>query len=76
MLFDHASRYRFLCLGKHFQDKKIIDEFRQECEELVSAVLARDKEKALKISQEGWENSLEIMASIIKSTGIGTLKND
>ncbi|HBD7142849.1 TPA: GntR family transcriptional regulator [Legionella pneumophila] len=76
MLFDHASRYRFLCLGKHFQDKKIIDGFRQECEELVSAVLARDKAKALKISQEGWENSLEIMASIIKSTGIGTLKND
>ncbi|HAU2048795.1 TPA: GntR family transcriptional regulator, partial [Legionella pneumophila] len=49
---------------------------RQECEELVSAVLARDKEKALKISREGWETSLEIMASIIKSAGIGALKND
>lgn len=66
MLYDHSSRYRFLCLGRHHQDEKVLAEFRQENEALVAAVLARDKEKAIQISQAGWDNSIKIMADSLK----------
>lgn len=75
MLYDHASRYRFLCIGRHHQDKKLLAEFMKENEELVAAVLARDKEKAIQISQVGWETSLKIMATILQTKKSGELSN-
>ncbi|CAM2877037.1 FCD domain-containing protein [Legionella anisa] len=66
MLYDHSSRYRFLCLGRHHNDEKVLAEFRQENDELVTAVLARNKEKAIQISQSGWDSSIKIMADSLK----------
>ncbi|CAM2887703.1 GntR family transcriptional regulator [Legionella steigerwaltii] len=67
MLYDHSSRYRFLCLGRHHHDEKVLAELRQENEDLVTAVLARDKEKAIQISQVGWDTSIKIMAESLKN---------
>ncbi|WP_131795343.1 GntR family transcriptional regulator [Fluoribacter gormanii] len=66
MLYDHSSRYRFLCLGRHHNDEHVLTEFKQENEELVAAVLARDTKKAIQISQIGWDNSIQIMADSLK----------
>ncbi|WP_454782121.1 GntR family transcriptional regulator [Legionella sp. WA2022007384] len=66
MLYDHSSRYRFLCLGLHHNDEQVLMEFKQENEELVSAVLARNTEKAIQISQMGWDNSIQMMADRLK----------
>ncbi|KTD13619.1 HTH-type transcriptional repressor CsiR [Legionella gratiana] len=66
MLYDHSARYRFLCMGAHHDNKKALAEFKQENEDLVTAVLARNKEKAVAISRVGWQNSLEIMADRLR----------
>lgn len=62
MLYENAGRYRYLCIGRHNADKELILDYVRECEELVAAVLVRDKEKAIKISKQAWESSLKIMA--------------
>lgn len=66
MLYDHSARYRFLCMESHQNNKCVLDEFRQENEDLITAVLARNKEKAVAISRIGWQNSLEIMAARLR----------
>lgn len=67
MLYENAARYRYLCIGHHNADKKVILDYLQECELLVSAVLARDKIKAIQISRQGWESSLKIMERELKN---------
>lgn len=67
MLYDHSSRYRFLCLDRHHNDEKVLMEFKQENEQLVTAVLARNKEKAIQISQSGWDSSIKMMADSLKN---------
>lgn len=62
MLYENAARYRNLCICRHNTDRQIIIDYIQECEELVAAVLARDKVKAINISKQSWEYSLSIMA--------------
>lgn len=66
ILYDHASRYRFICMGSHYKNKKLLLEFMKENENLVSAVLARDKIKAIKISQVSWETSVKIIAKVLQ----------
>jgi hypothetical protein len=61
ILYENAARYHFLCLGRNNSNKKIILEYLQQCERLVEAVLARDKIKALQISNHAWETSLKMM---------------
>ncbi|WP_242605432.1 hypothetical protein [Legionella anisa] len=53
-------------MGRHHNDEKVLAEFRQENDELVTAVLARNKEKAIQISQSGWDSSIKIMADSLK----------
>ncbi|KTD66618.1 HTH-type transcriptional repressor CsiR [Legionella santicrucis] len=67
MLYDHSARYRFLCIGFHHDNKKVLAEFKQENEDLVAAILARNKEKAVAISRIGWQRSLEIMADRLRT---------
>ncbi|VEB33350.1 GntR family transcriptional regulator [Legionella sainthelensi] len=66
MLYDHSARYRFLCMGFHHNNKKVLAEFKQENEDLVAAVLARNKEQVIALSQIGWQNSLELMADRLR----------
>lgn len=67
MLFDQASRYRLVCLSTHYKNKKILLEFIKENEELVEAVLARDKKKAVKLLQANWKSSADIIAEQLKN---------
>ena len=66
MLYDQASRYRFLCMGHHYKDEALLALFLRENNALVTAVIARDKEKAIQISQAGWDTSLAAMTKVLK----------
>lgn len=70
MLYDHTARYRFLCIGRHYHDKQLRAEFYAELEQLVAAVLARNKEQAIQISQEGWDKSLQSMTKSLQATRV------
>lgn len=67
ILYDQTARYRYLCMNHHHNDKKLLRGIRQEMESLVSAVLSRDSEKAIQISQAGWKTSVTIMADILRN---------
>ena len=67
LLYENAGRYRYLCLGHHNADREIIRNYIQEGDELVTAVLARDKVKAIELSKLSWESSLKIMAKELKN---------
>jgi GntR family carbon starvation induced transcriptional regulator len=51
-LYEKASRYRNLWLKKNMSDRRVYDANRQEHDELVTALLNRDKEKASMIVKQ------------------------
>ena len=66
MLYDQASRYRFLCMGRHYNNKTLLAVFMRENDALVQAVLSRDIDKAIQITQAGWDTSLQVMAKALQ----------
>jgi len=66
-LQEQAMRYRAVCINTYYQDKKILNGFIKENDKLVSAVLARNKETALKICRKSWESSVKIIANAMSS---------
>lgn len=66
MLNDQALRYRFICLNSYYQNKKVLNEFIKENENLVSAVLSRDKKTAVKIIKISWESSVQLIADAMQ----------
>lgn len=67
MLFDQAARYRVLCLDQHFNKKYWRRSYLEEKEALVQAVLARDKNKAVKIAMKNWNQTIKSIADILKT---------
>ncbi|VVC77222.1 hypothetical protein AQUSIP_25490 [Aquicella siphonis] len=66
MLYDQAQRYRAICINHHAKDKKMLQNYRLECQRLVDAVLARDTVKAIRISRASWENTVKGIAEVIE----------
>lgn len=66
MLHDQSDRYRMLCQRTHYKNKKIILDYIDENQRLVTAVLARNTVKALKITRESWESSVKIIAKTLQ----------
>lgn len=65
LLHEQAGRYRNLCLSNNFNNKKYLQTFLKENEKLVQAVLARDKAKAIKLSQKTWDDSVKMIAEVL-----------
>ncbi|WP_131781142.1 GntR family transcriptional regulator [Legionella gresilensis] len=63
ILYENAARYHFLCLSRHNTNRETIFAYINDCQDLVNAVIARDKIKALKISNRAWESSIQIMST-------------
>jgi GntR family carbon starvation induced transcriptional regulator len=66
MLNDQALRYRFVCLNNYFSNKKILSEFMKENEKLVLAVIARDTDKAIKLTKASWDSSVKLIAKALQ----------
>lgn len=66
MLYDQAQRYRSICINHHLKNHKLIRDYRDECQRLVDAVLARDTAKAIKISRKSWDNTINSIAKAIQ----------
>ncbi len=62
ILYDQADRYRSICLNQNYKNKKMLFDVIDENQRLVSAVLARNKNKALQITKESWQISIKIIA--------------
>lgn len=67
MLHDQASRYRMMCYGTSFKNKKLLKSIVKENELLVDAVLARDKKKALKLYCDSFDTSVKIIAEALQN---------
>ena len=63
ILYENAARYHFLCLNRHKANREIILEHINDCQDLVDAVIARDKIKALEISNRAWQSSIQIISN-------------
>lgn len=68
MLNDQALRYRFICLNSYYRNKDVLNEFINENEQLVSAVLSRDSKTAVKIIQISWESSVKLIAHAMQKS--------
>lgn len=67
LLYDQAERYRSVCLNEHHLNKKFLLAFVEENQRLVNAVLARDTDLAVSITNEGWESSIKMIEEKIKN---------
>ncbi len=59
LLYDQAARYRYLCLADHIKNKNMRTTFIKETDKFVKSLLARDLEKANKISQFAWNEAIK-----------------
>lgn len=66
MLHDQSDRYRLLCQQTHYKNKKIILDYIDENQRLVTAVLSRNQAKAMKITRDSWETSVKIIAKTLQ----------
>lgn len=67
LLHEQAIRYRNLCLNSQFKNKKVLNNFYNENEKLVAAVLKRNKNEAIKLSEKTWLDSVKIIADVLRS---------
>lgn len=65
MLYDQASRYRGICIKNHTNNKDLMYAYIKENQELVDAVLGRDLEKVIRISETGWKYSVNAIAQAL-----------
>jgi len=65
MLYDQSTRYRMLCLFKHYQDARLLAVFIADNQRLIDAITARDKVKAQKIRHEAWLNNVKSITEIL-----------
>ncbi len=70
MLNDQALRYRFICLNSYYRNKKVLNEFIKENENLVSAVLSRNTKTAVKLTQISWESSVKLITDAMQKNVI------
>ncbi|STX50511.1 GntR family transcriptional regulator [Legionella busanensis] len=66
ILYENAARYHFLCLSRHNTNRETILAYIHDCQDLVNAVIARDKIKSLEISNRAWQSSIQIMSTELK----------
>jgi DNA-binding GntR family transcriptional regulator len=66
MLYDQADRYRSVCIQTHYENKKFLREFLKENTALVTAVLARNTDAAIRISQALWNDTVKIISAALK----------
>lgn len=67
LLHEQAIRYRNLCLSSQFKNKNILNNFYKENEKLVEAVLKRNKNQAIKLSEKTWLDSVKIIADVLRA---------
>jgi GntR family carbon starvation induced transcriptional regulator len=68
MLYDQAARYRVVCLNAHFNDEKVLRKLIKRDENLVAAVLARDTQAACRLSEEGYRDSANFIADVLRKS--------
>lgn len=59
LLYDQSARYRYLCLRDYIKNKKLRAVFIHGTDKFVKSLLARDKDKAVKLSQSGWNEAVK-----------------
>lgn len=65
-LFDQSERYRYACMSSTKNNKKLIAQYLQYNEQLVTAVLRRDKHKLADILKKIWQQSLKTIELALK----------
>lgn len=66
-LYDQASRYRGVCIKNHSKNPKLLSAYIKENQDLVDAVLARDLQKVIKLSEKSWQNSVNSVVAALQA---------
>jgi GntR family carbon starvation induced transcriptional regulator len=67
MLHDQALRYRAICFNNSITNVKTLTAIIDDNKKLAKAVLSRDKEKAIKIANKTWKDSVKIISEFLKN---------
>lgn len=67
LLHDQALRYRSICLKNNVANKKMRLLMISQNEKLVAATLKKDVKKAIKLSNESWQTSMDSIIKFLKS---------
>lgn len=67
MLYDQSTRYRMLCLNRHYHDADLLAAFIAENQRLIDAITNRDKIKAQKIRHEAWLNNVTTITTLLNA---------
>lgn len=67
MLHDQALRYRAICFSHSMKNIKTLTAIVNDNKKLANAVLSRDKEKAIKIANKTWKDSVKTISEYLKN---------